>query len=301
MRETGPPERLEYVDVPEPQSEDGRQSVVVRAAGVNYMDVLVRQGAYAQPPPLPTIPGSEIAGELGGRRVMGLLGDGGGGYAEIAPVDERWLFPLPDGASFEEGAAFLMTHLTAYLPLTRLVRIGPDSTVLVHAAAGGVGSAAVRLARHLGARVLATAGSEEKRRFAVEIGAEAAYGYDEFAQAVRADVVLDPVGGPVFEESVRVLKPLGSLVAIGYAAGPWRALDPAVLVGRNVAVHGFYLGRLMRHEPDVVRAATSELLALWSDAAIRPFVGRAYPLAEAAEAHRLIERRQNVGKIVLVP
>ena len=242
-----------------------------------------------------------MAGELGGRRGMGLRGDGGGGYAEIAPVDERWLFPLPDGASFEEGAAFLMTHLTAYLPLTRLVRIGPDSTVLVHAAAGGVGSAAVRLARHLGARVLATAGSEEKRRFAVEIGAEAAYGYDEFAQAVRADVVLDPVGGPVFEESVRVLKPLGSLVAIGYAAGPWRALDPAVLVGRNVAVHGFYLGRLMRHEPDVVRAATSELLALWSDAAIRPFVGRAYPLAEAAEAHRLIERRQNVGKIVLVP
>ena len=301
LRETGPPDRLEYADVPEPGPADGRRPVAVRAAGVNFMDVLIRQGAYAQPPALPTIPGSEVAGELDGKRVMGLVADGGGGYAEVATVDERWVFPLPEAASFEEGASFLMTYLTAYLPLTRLARVGSGSTVLVHAAAGGVGSAAVQLARHLGARVVATAGSERKRDVALELGADEVYGYGDFADAVRVDVVLDPVGGAVFEDSLRVLKPLGSLVAIGYAAGPWRPLDPAVLVGRNVAVHGFYLGRLLRHAPDVVRAAAGELLALWNDGAIRPFVGATYPLAEAAEAHRLIERRENVGKIVLVP
>ena len=301
LRETGAPDRLEYADVAAPEPADERRAVAVRAAGVNYMDVLVRQGAYAQPPPLPTIPGSEVAGEVDGRRVMGLIGDGGGGYAEVAAIDERWLFPLPERASFEEGASFLMTYLTAYLPLTRLARVGSESTVLIHAAAGGVGSAAVQLARHLGARVVATAGSEEKRRVALELGAHEAYGYEEFADAVRADVVLDPVGGPVFEASLSVVKPLGSLVAIGYAAGLWRPLDPAVLVGRNVGLHGFYLGRLIRHAPALVRTAAEELVELWERGAVRPLVGAKYPLAEAAEAHRLIEDRRHVGKVVLVP
>ena len=301
LRETGPPERLEYADVPEPEPADGRQAVTVRAAGVNYMDLLIRRGEYAQPPSLPTIPGGEVAGELGGKRVMGLVAGAGGGYAEVAAVDERWLFPLPEKATFEEGASYLMTYVTAYLPLTRLVRVGPESTVLVHAGAGGVGSAAIQVARHLGARVVATASTEEKRRVALELGAEEAYGYDEFAQAVRADVVLDPVGGPVFEASLPVLKPFGSLVAIGYAAGLWSPLDPAVLVGRNVSLHGFYLGRLLRHAPEPVREAAEELLVLWQQGAVRPLVGATFPLAEAAAAHRLIEDRRHVGKVVLVP
>jgi NADPH2:quinone reductase len=301
LRDTGAPERLEYGDVPPPEPGDGQKRVHVRAAGINYLDLLVRQGRYPQAPPLPTIPGVEVAGEADGRRILGLVTERAGGYAELACVDEEWLFPLPEGASFEEGASFLMTYLTAYLPLARLTPVGPSSTVLVHAAAGGVGSAAVQLARHLGARVLATASSEEKRELARELGADEAYGYGDFAGSVRADVVIDPVGGRVLTESLRAVNPLGALVAVGYAGGPWEDVSPALLVGRNVALHGFYLGRLIRHRPDVVRAAAEELLRLWEQGAVRPLVGSRYPLADAAEAHRLMEQRRHVGKVVLVP
>jgi NADPH:quinone reductase len=300
LRETGEPDRLEYTDVAEPSASDGQALVRVRAAGVNFVDVLVRQGRYPQAPPLPTIPGSEVAGEVDGRRVIGLPG-GAGGYAELAAVDEQWLVPLPDDASFEEGASFLLTFLTVWLPLTGRARVERGGTVLVHAAAGGVGSAAVQVARYLGARVIATASTQEKREFARELGAEEAYGYDEFAELVRADVVVDPVGGDVFAQSLKALAPGGVLVAIGFAGGAWPQLDPALLVGRNVSVQGFYLGRLMGLRPDLVHAAIDELLGLWGDGAFRPVVGSVFPLAEAAEAHRLIEERRNHGKVVLVP
>lgn len=301
LGETGPPERLEYTDVPDPEPGDGEVLVRVRAAGINFVDVLVRLGRYPQPPPLPTIPGSEIAGEVDGRRVMALPRADGGGYAELAAVHADWVVPLPEGASFEEGASFLMTFLTAYIPLTRQVRIGPGSTVLVHAAAGGVGSAAIQVARHLGARVVATASTEEKREFARSLGAEETYGYDDFAEQVRADVVFDAVGGPVFAASLHAVEPLGAVVAIGYAGGMWDEVDPALLVGRNLGVQGFYLGRLMRHRPDLVREALADVVRLWEQGAVRPVVGATYPLAEAAEAHRLIEERRHVGKVVLLP
>jgi NADPH:quinone reductase len=275
--------------------------VSVRAAGVNFLDVLVRRGEYAQAPKLPTILGSEVAGEIDGRRVMALPRSGGGGYAEVVAVPEDWIVRLPDRASFAEGAAFLMTFLTAYIPLVRQARVGAGSVVLVHAAAGGVGGAAVQLARHFGAHVVATAGSEEKRAFALDHGADEAYGYEDFAGAVQADVIVDPVGGEVFERSLKALKPLGTLIAIGYAGGMWADVSPALVVGRNISVAGFYLGRLMGLAPEVVREALGEIVRLWEDGAVRPVVGAAFPLAEAAAAHALIEERRSVGKVVLVP
>jgi NADPH:quinone reductase len=299
LRETGGPDRLELAEVPEPEAGDGEVVVRVRAAGVNFADVLVRQGRYPQPPELPTVPGSEVAGEVDRRRVMAL--PPGRGYAEAVAVDERLVVPLPDGASFEEGAGFLLTFLTAWIPLTRQVRAGEGSVVLVHAGSGGVGSAGIQLAKHLGARVVATASTDEKRRVALEQGADEAFGYEEFAERVRADVVLDPVGGDVFAQSFQVLKPLGTVVAIGFAGGRWDSLDPAPLVGRNLGVQGFYLGRLMRHEPALVRAAVGELVELWSSGAVKPLVGATFPLAEAGAAHALIESRGHVGKVVLVP
>ncbi len=223
------------------------------------------------------------------------------GYAEAVVAREDALVPLPEGASFEEGAAFLMTFLTAYIPLTRQVRVGPGTTVLVHAAAGGVGSAAVQLAKHLGARVVATASSDEKREFARELGADAAFSYDEFAERVRADVVIDPVGGSLVAQSLKVLEPLGVHVLIGYAGGMWQDVNPALVVGRNVGLQGLYLGRLMRHRPELIREATAELVALWEHGAIRPVVGATFLLERAADAHRLIEERRHVGKVVLVP
>jgi NADPH2:quinone reductase len=194
-----------------------------------------------------------------------------------------------------------MAFLTAYIPLTRQVRLEPGATVLVHAGAGGVGSAAVQLAKHFGAHVVATASSDEKRAFARELGADETFAYDEFAENVRADVVLDPVGGDLVAQSVQVLKPLGVFVAIGYAGGFWEELNPALLVGRNVGFQGFYLGRLMRHRRDVVQEAIDHLLRLWQEGAVKPVVGATFPLAEAAEAHRLIEERRSMGKVVLVP
>jgi NADPH2:quinone reductase len=298
LRETGGPERLEVADVPDPEPGDGEVVLRVRAAGINFLDLLVRKGQYAQQPELPTVLGVEVAGEVDGRRVIALPD---AGYAEAVVAREESLVPLPDTASFEEGASFLMTFLTAYVPLTRQVRVEPGATVLVHAAAGGVGSAAVQLAKHLGARVIATASSEEKRSFALELGADEAYAYDDFAERARADVVLDPVGGDLVAQSLKVLEPLGSHVLIGYAGGFWEELSPALLVGRNVSLHGFYLGRLMRHRPEVVREATRELMTLWEAGAVRPVVGATFPLERAADAHRLIEDRKSVGKVVLVP
>ena len=301
LREPGGPERLEYTDVPDPEPRDGEVLVRVRAAGINFADVLVRQGRYPQPPELPAVLGSEVAGEAGGRRVMALPRAGGGGYSEAVSVDPALVVPLPDGASFEEGASFLLTFLTAWIPLTRMADVGEGTTVLVHAGAGGVGSAAVQVAKHLGARVVATASTEEKLAVARDIGADEALLYDGFEARVRADVVLDSVGGDVFARSFATLNPLGVVVAAGFAGGWWEPLDPAPLVGRNLGVLGFYLGRLMRHRPELVREAVGEIVALWESGAVRPLVGATFPLAEAADAHRLIEERRSVGKVVLVP
>jgi NADPH:quinone reductase len=300
LREPGGPEQLEYTEVPDPEPGDGQVLLRVRAAGVNFADVLVRQGRYPQAPELPTILGREVAGEVGGRRVMTASGAETGGYAELAAASEEWLAPLPDSATFEEGAAFLTTFLTAHIPLTRL-RVRPGSTVLVHAGAGGVGSASIQLAKQCGATVVATASSEDKRDVARELGADEVYGYDDFAERVKADVVLDTVGGDVFKQSIGVLKPLGTIVAIGFADGWWDPLDTALIVGRNLAVQGFYLGRLMRLQPEVVHEATREVVELWEQGAVKPLVGATFPLEQTGEAHRLIEERRTVGKVVLVP
>jgi NADPH2:quinone reductase len=148
---------------------------------------------------------------------------------------------------------------------------------------------------------VAAAGSEEKLALCRELGAEEAYVYDELPDDLRADVILDPVGGELFERSVTRLRPLGQLVAIGYAGGLWPELQPVQLVGRNVGVQGVYIGRLLRHAPDVIAAATKELLELWSSGAIRPVVGAEFPLAEVEAAHELVESRRSVGKVVLLP
>lgn len=287
---------LALEDRPEP---DGEHVLEVRAAGVNFFDVLVRRGTYPQMPELPTVLGSEVAGMLDGKRVLAFT-HGTGGYAERVEVDADWVFPLPDAASFVSGAAFLLTYLTAYIPLTRQVRVGAGSTVLVHAGSGGVGTAAIQLAKGMGATVIATASTEAKRSFALDVGADDARSYDDLDE-IRADVVLDPVGGDVFTRSLQLLNPLGAVVAVGYTGGAWD--DPSVrwLVGRNASVVGIYVGRLIRLQPGLVRDCVHELLALWRQGEIDPVVGATFPLAEATVAHALIESRRHMGKLVLEP
>jgi NADPH2:quinone reductase len=294
LREVGGDLALE--DMPDPP---GSSVVDVRAAGINFADILIRRGLYPQMPELPYVLGNEVAGDLDGRRVLALP-RAAGGYAERVEIDPDWTFPLPDNASYAAGASFLTTYLTAHIPLEHQVRVDARSVVLVHAGSGGVGSAAIQLAKNRGATVIATASSEEKRDVARRAGADDAVGYDEIDD-LRVDVVIDPVGGDVFTRSLPLLNPLGAIVAIGFAGGLWQ--DPSVqwLVGRNAGVVGVYLGRLMKLRPELVRDAAEELLAVWARGEIDPLVGATFPLADAGEAHDLIESRRHVGKVVLEP
>jgi len=293
--------RLDVREWPDPVPGEGQTLVEVRAAGVNYADVLIREGRYPQAPPLPFVPGSEIAGETAdGRRVIGFVRAEGGGYAEQAVAEDDWLFDLPDGVGFEEGAAFLLAFLTAWIPLTRQAHIEPGSRVLVTAAAGGVGGAGVQVARALGAEVVGAVGSPEKLDHVRRLGAHAVT-YEEIPDLDPFDVILDQVGGELFAAALRSLTPLGTIVAIGFAGGAWQPVDPALLVGRNASIAGFYLGRFMKLRPAAVQEAARDLLGRWAAGDVSPVVGATYPLAEADTALRLVADRRSTGKVVLVP
>jgi NADPH2:quinone reductase len=194
-----------------------------------------------------------------------------------------------------------MAFLTAWMPLTELVRIGFGARVLVTAAAGAVGTAAIQIVRVLNGAPVAAVGSAEKLDLPRSLGAVEAVTYEELGGLDPVDVVFDLVGGDVFAGALSLVKPLGSAIAVGYAGGMWQPLDPAWLVGRNIGVHGFYLGRLMGRDPELVARAANDVLRLWEGGAVRPVVGTELPLEDAAEAHRLIESRQSTGKVVLIP
>jgi len=301
LQGVGGPEQLVVRDVSEPEAGEGVAIVDVRAAGINFADVLIRLGRYPQMPELPVVLGSEIAGELDGERVMGFVRSEGGGYAERAALDRRWLLPLPASASFAEGAAFPMAFLTAWIPLSELVRIAFGARVLITAAAGAVGTAAVQIVRVLNGRPVAAVGSVEKIELPRSLGAAEAVTYDAIADLEPVDVVFDLVGGDVFTSSLSLLKPMGTAIAVGYAGGLWQDVSPTWLVGRNIGVHGFYLGRLIGRNPELVEQAGRDVLRLWEGGVVRPIVGAEFPLEQAGEAHRLIEERKSTGKVVLVP
>jgi NADPH2:quinone reductase len=319
LAEHGGPEMLVPVELDPPAREAGEVLIDVRAAAVNFSDVLIRRGSYAQPPALPAILGSEIAGFVRegddegafapGERVIALT-IGGGGYAEQVAVPREWVFPLEDEHSFEQGAALAMSYATALLCLRGLLRRSPGETLLVHGGAGGVGSAAIQLARHEGLCVLATAGSADRARHAREQGAERVVdrSREDFVAAVLewtdgagVHAVLDPLGGDVLERSLELVRPIGALAVVGEADGAWPAVSIARLAGRNIGLHGFYLGRLARREPQILRDALGVLSKLWREHAIDPRVGSVFALEQAAEAHGLIERREHLGKVVLKP
>jgi NADPH2:quinone reductase len=180
------------------------------------------------------------------------------------------------------------------------VRVRPGMTVLVYAAAGGVGTATIQIARSLGATVYGAVGSPEKLDLVRSLGAEA-FTYDEIPEDLAVDVVFDPVGGQLFADSFARLRPLGSVIAIGSAGGAWPQVDPARIVGRNVGLHGFFLGRMMRLDPELIGTGVGELLGLWETGAFKPVVGAELPLEEVDRAHELVESRQSVGKVVLLP
>jgi NADPH2:quinone reductase len=298
-------------DVPDPQPGDGQQMLDVLAAGVNYADTHQTEDSYLAKQTLPLVPGGEVVvRDADGRRRVGLLA-GGGGYAEKVAVDPRRLFPVPDGVSDGAALATLIQGATAWHLLRTSTHLAAGETVVVHAGAGGVGTLAIQLAKRWGAgRVIATASSEQKRQLTLELGADVAIDsrVDDLTGALReanggrgVDVVLEMTGGPVFDQSLAALAPLGRLAVFGMAGRvPPQPVDPARLMGRSTAVIGFWLVHVAQR-PELLAAAVTDLLELIAAGELRPIVGGTYPLAAAADAHRALLDRSSVGKLVLQP
>jgi len=272
---------------------------VVRA-GVNFADLLSTQGTYAAAPPPPFVPGLEVSGyEIGSNRpVIALLRSGG--YSERVAADRRLTFAA-DGLDLEEAGGYPLVSLTAYYALQEVARLRQGETVLVMPGAGGLGSASIQTARALGAgRVIAIASTEAKRQFAREQGADEAISYDHPIPPV--DVVLDGVGGEVLKRVFEAVRQLGRLVLLGMSSGQAPQIPGfGALRQRNVGIMGFSFGALRSADPDYVTKTAPRAIELIRSGKVRPPVGRTFPLAEAAEAHRLLASRQTVGKLLLAP
>jgi NADPH2:quinone reductase len=307
---TGGPEVLTTVEVPDPVAGPGQLLVDVDAAGINYADTHLADGSYLTSPPLPYVPGSEVIGRTAdGRRVMSVTE--GGGYAAKAVVPAALAVDVPAPVGDGEALALLAQGLTAWHLLRTCARLTPGESVVVNAAAGGVGTLTVQLAKVFGAgRVIATASSPDKRDLAMKLGADVAVdgtaeGYaDRVIEAnggKRADVILDAVGGKVFDEALRALAPFGRLVTFGAASrqapGP---VDPARLMRHNTAVVGFWLAPLVA-VPAMYGPPLAEMLQFVADGKLHPIVGGEYPLTEARRAHEDMLARRTTGKLILRP
>ena len=290
LHEVGKPFSVE--DVTEPEAGEGQSVVEVRAAGINFADVLIRNGQYPQPPPLPVVLGNEVAGDVDGRRVVAFVRGSGGGYAEKAVVGRR-VDLRPSRGGQLRGRRGVSDDLSDRVdPVDAAGHLHPDSNVLVTAAAGGVGTAAIQVAVFAGANVTRRSrlGGEARARAPARRDSHGVVRGDRRAGRHRRGV--DPVGGRSSPRASSSLRPLGAAIGIGFAGGAWEPVDPARLVGRNVGVLGFYLGRLMGFRADIVQQEVAELLALWRRGALRPVVGAEFPLEqvnEAQEADRVAE------------
>jgi NADPH2:quinone reductase len=307
----GGPEVLELVeDAPRPEPAEHERLVRVTRAGINYADTHAADNSYLARYELPLTPGSEVAGVTeDGQRVVGLVA--GGGYAQYAAVPAATTFPIPDGVSDEQALALLIQGLTAWHLYRTSAKLAEGESVVVHAAAGGVGSLAVQLGRSFGAgRIIGTASSEEKRQLALELGADAAVDVtrEDLADALReangghrVDVVLEMAGGRVFDQSLRALAPFGRLVAYGIASREPNTVPTGALMARSQAVIGFWLVDCLRRPETMLAAPLGDLFARTAAGELRVVEGQVYPLSEARRAHEDLRARRTVGKLVLDP
>jgi NADPH:quinone reductase len=319
LQEYGGPEVLNIVDIEKPTPKGNEVLIDIKAIGVNFADTARREGQYVIPTPLPFIPGAEIAGvvvEVGenvtkvkpGTRVVTLIESNG--YAEYAVADERSLIPLPEQLDFRNAAALPLQGLSAYHIIKTMGRLQKGESVLVHAAAGGVGTLAVQLAKLFGAgKVIATASSAEKLELAREMGADVLVNYTEsnwVDQVLEAtggkgvDVALEMVGGDVFKKTLKCLATFGRLVVFGAASGEQSRLYPSSLMARNQSVIGFFLPQIMR-KPELLQSSLVELLTYLGEGNLKLTIGGVYPLEDAADVHRLLQSRKTTGKLILEP
>jgi NADPH2:quinone reductase len=312
----GPDEALELVDIPEPEpshmlTPGSGVLVDVHAAGVSFPEVLQTRGEYQFKPDLPFVPGSEVGGIVRsapdgaavkqGERVAAFTFLGA--FAEVAVAPEYMVFPIPDAWDYAQGAALVLNYHTAYFALKMRGRLAEGETVLVHGAAGGVGTASIQVAKGLGARTIGVVSSDEKEKVAREAGADEVVRADGFKDAVKelggADVVLDPVGGDRFTDSLRSLREGGRVVVVGFTAGSIPEVKVNRLLLNNTEVIGAGWGAYVMPKPDVTRRIGAELEKLIQAGFVNPPVGATFPLEDAAEALKLIDGRGATGKVVL--
>jgi NADPH2:quinone reductase len=316
-----PADVLRWEEVPDPRPGPGEVLVRVEAVALNFPDVLLCVGRYQERPPLPFTPGLEIAGtvlEAGegarfgtGDRVLGGPPLPNGGLAELAVLPAGGAWRVPAGMPAAHAAALMITYQTAYVGLHRRAGLRAGETLLVHAGAGGVGSAAIQIGLAAGAHVVATAGGPEKVQVCQELGAHQVVDYraePELANRIRqltggrgADVIWDPVGGDIFDVSRRCIAFEGRLVVVGFADGRIPEVPASHVLVKNYSVVGLHWGLYRTANPAVVAEAHEALLRLYDEGAIRPLVSEQLPLASAPDALTRLGSRGTVGKVVLLP
>jgi NADPH2:quinone reductase len=310
IKEFGGPEVLELVELPTP--EPGPQEALIRVsrAGVNFADTHTRTNSYVQKATLPLVPGGEVAGTLAdtGERVIALVGSGG--YAEYALAPRERIFPIADGVDDATALALLIQGTTAWHLLRTAARLAAGESVVVHSAAGGLGTLATQLARAFGAgRVIATASSVQKRALARQLGADAVLDADpeglterliEANEGRELDVVLDSSGGPVFDASIKALAPFGRIVVNGIATGEQNDIRTGSLLRHSRSVIGFWLFHTLTRE-GMFGAALSDLFSRTSAGELKAILGGTYPLGQAAQAQIDLRARRTSGKLLLDP
>lgn len=310
------PEQMQLQDVPLPEPKSGEVRIKNYAAALNFFDILLIQGKYQVKPPRPFTPGSEVAGVIDavgedvgdfavGDRVQASAS--GGSYAEYSFAAAAKTFKIPATMSYEEAAAMLVIYQTSYFTFTKRAPITPGEWLLVHAAAGGVGMSAMQIGKAMGARVIATAGSQQKLDFCLSQGAEAALNYREagWGDEVKkltgkgADIIYDPVGGEIFDLSTKCIAPEGRLLVIGFAGGTIPSVAANRILLKNISVIGSYWGGYCELHPEFMAEAQADLLAMYEAGKIKPVVSQTFKLEDAIIALQALGTRQTIGKVVL--
>ncbi len=321
VRHLGGPETLRFEDVEAGAPADGMVRIAIRASAINYFDALMVAGQYQVKPELPFVPGVEISGVVEsapagsafkkGDRVTALVDSGGltrGGYAEITDATPATVQRLPDAMPFDDGAGFTLIFQTAWFGLHRRANLRAGETLLVHAGAGGVGSAAIQLGKAAGATVIATAGSDEKTAVCLQLGADHAINYktQDFAEEVKgitggrgADVIFDPVGGDVYDRSTKCIAFEGRIVIVGFTSGriPQAAANHVLV--KNYSVVGLHWGLYSRRAPELLPAANAALMDLYASGKIKPLISARVPLVEAPKALAMVAAGKSTGKVIL--
>lgn len=304
----GGPEVMEYVDLTDPVPNEGQELISVTSIGVNYADTHQIENSYRVPQRLPLLPGLEVVGTItSGKRVLAPVS---GGYAQKALADKAQCLEIPDGVSDEQALSMLVQGTTAWHILKTVGHIKPGESVVIHAAAGGVGTVSIQLAKMWGARVIAVASSIDKQELAKSLGADVTVDANsaDLSDAIlaanngkRVDIVLEMVGGKTFDASLAVLAPFGRLVTFGSASRvPATPIAPTALLAGTKTVAGFWLGNCFGN-PALINDVIIELFKLIEAGKLHPVVGPIFPLSQASEALRQVLARKTTGKVTLNP